>query len=268
MSEPEPVTLYIDADDAQVRVDGRALRIARSGNAAQWVPLSRIARASVTGSGDGLLRACLAIAANGGSIHFRQRDGSRMAVLQPAIPSETDAAQELADLVSHHDGLVPFQWWRDAQRRHAWSLIFRRGYAGDFEANKQRLLRYLRVYAPHVPTATECEVLTDQLHAWVQHELLRQGLQPVVRALSERGADLPTVLRDCLMLSLVWRYVTWRRQQPRGIERVELIRLFERHAAASLPSQFNRHIRALASEYRAAQPIATYRDQEATDALD
>lgn len=265
MDDRLPKPLYLDAAAASVRLDGRALRLSRPERADQLVPLSRVSRAVVRGVPGDMLGALLEIVRRGGSVHFQSASGDITAVLQAARPAQTDATRELTALIQHHPGIGPFRWWRDAQRRHAWSLVFRRGYPGDPEGNRRRLIRYLLRMCPGVPGDQEYAELAEQLHAWLQAELLRQGLQPVVGALAARGEDMTAVLRDCLSLPLAWQYVRWRREQPQAKDRAELLTFFELQACTRLAEQLSRHVLALAGEYHASWSALRLADAEDRD---
>lgn len=253
--------IYLDVSTAGVRPDGDAIRIQVQGQADQFVPLGRIDRAIVRGNDNAILDACLAIVARGGTVHFQGGDGRMAAVLQHAEPADNQSARELAGIIDQHDGLGPFHWWRDAQRRHAWSQVFRRTIQGDYQSGYKRLTSYLGLMAPGVPIHQECEQLEGLLQAWIQAELNRQGYHVIVRSLAGRGGDLIDVLRQCLSLPNCWAYVRWRRTQPNAISRCEIIRFFELRSVSALPEQLNRHMRALAGEYNSSSNrILTHRE--------
>lgn len=262
MADRMPKPLYVDVSRTAIRLDGPALRLSQAGRADRLVPVSRVSRAVVQGAEQGMLEALLELVHRGGAVHFQDGQGRVTAVLQPSRPSEADSARELAGIIEHHPGLGPFHWWRDAQRRHAWSLVFRRGCPGDPRGNRARLMRYLLSMCPGIPAEHEYGELHEQLHAWLQAELIRQGLQPVVGALAAQGADLTRELRDCLSLPLLWRYVRWRREQSETRERAELLRFFELQAATRLAGQLQRHIVALAAEYHASWTALRRADRE------
>ncbi|MFB4203571.1 hypothetical protein KBTX_03421 [wastewater metagenome] len=252
MRRDDAKTVYVDADSTEVRLDSGALRMDTPDSAPAYIPLSRVGRVVVRGSDRGLLEACLAIVARGGVVHFEGRDGGMRAIMQHANPAENRSARELAGIIEQHGGLGPFHWWQDAQRRHAWSVVFRRTLRGDFERGYDRLMTYLGVMVPGVPVEQERHRLDGKLHAWIQAELARQGLQPVVRALAEHGGDLLRTLHQCLSLTSCWAYVRWRREQPRHVTDRELTRFFELRTVAALPRQLDRHLRALAHEYHSS----------------
>lgn len=249
MARSEGKTLYLDAAVAAMRLDGDALRIERPEAAVELVPLRRVGRAVVRGAREDLLRACLELVRRGGTVHFQTANGDPIAVLQNAHPEESDVARELAELIEAYDGLGPFEWWQEAQRRHAWSLVFRRGYPGDFESNRRRLRKYLATKVSDATAHEELARLDAHLRAWLQHEILRQGMQCVAHALGGKGADLMEVLWQCLSLTTTWAYVRWRREQQEAPGDRELVRFFELRAAVALPEQLGRHMRALAGEY-------------------
>lgn len=252
MEARDAKAIYLDVSSAGMRLDGEAIRIQVPGQAEQFVPLRRVARAVIRGSDHAILDACLAIVARGGTVHFERGDGRMAAVLQHPDPADNRSAQELAGIIDQHDGLGPFYWWRDVQRRHAWSQVFRRTLKGDYQSGYKRLTLYLGFMAPGVPIHQECEQLEGMLQAWLQAELNRQGYHPIVRSLAGHGGDLIAVLRECLSLPNCWAYIRWRREQPEVISRQELIRFFELRTVSALPEQLNRHMRALAGEYNSS----------------
>ncbi len=245
----EAKTLYVNAERADIQVDGEGLRVLQPEQAVYRIPLHRVGRAVIRGGDSGLLAACLAIVARGGCVHFEGSDGTMNAVLQHPQPSSTRATRELAGAIQAHGGLGPFHWWCDAQQRHAWSLVFRRGPTGDFEQAHQRLQRYLANRAIGLPIDWEMAQLNGQLHAWLQAELDRQGFRPVLQAVASQGGDLTRILQECLALPLHWAYVRWRHQQPSQLEDRALIGFFELQSVAPLPNQLHRHLAALAHEY-------------------
>lgn len=245
-------TLYLDARTAAVRPDGPALRISRPQQADQHIPLGRIDRAVVSGVGEPLFAACLAIVAQDGVVHLQDDAGRIVALLQPARSQAPAWARELALLIEQDSGLGHYHWWQDAQQRHAWSLVFRRGFRGGFDANRTRLLRYATRDAQGHAVRREAQFLDHQLKAWLQSALQRAGLQPVLAALMDKGGDLTDTLHRCLSVTLLWRYVRWRRQRAASPAAADLIELFELQAAAQLRDQFERHIAALGTEFRLA----------------
>lgn len=249
MPSGDAKTLYLDAASAAVSVDDNVLRVERPGSAPELLPLRRVGRAVVKGVDDGLLHACLEIVRRGGTVHFQTGRGDVAACLSSTRPEETNSAIELAQIIDAHDGLGPFEWWQEVQHRHAWSLVFRRGFPGDFKANRKRLLNYLSRSISGSVAKSESDWLDQQLYAWIQSELLRQGLQEVVRTLGGKGGDLTKVLWQCLSVTTTWAYVRWRRQQSGPPTDRELTRFFELRAAVALPEQFRRHLQALAGEY-------------------
>ena len=87
------------------------------------------------------------------------------------------------------------------------------------------------------------------LRTWLQAELHRRGWEPVCHALSARGGRLERVLEECLYLPLLWRYASWRRQQPRDLTERERLVFLELQTATRVSEQLHRHLRALAGEY-------------------
>lgn len=251
MSTPARRTLYVNARrGARLELEADSIRVSQPRRADVRIPLRRVQRAVITGYEEGLLAVCLEIVRCGGTVHFQSGGGVMEAVLHQARPESNTAMRELAVGISHSSGAGCFNWWRQAQLLHAWSLAFRRRFRGDFAANRKRLLRYLRHFRPDVPTERESVFLRELLHAWLQAEVDRRCLQAVVEALSSKGCGLVEVLERCLEVRLLWRYVRWRRLQPCEIEHAALIRFFELLCAVTLPEQLQRHIDALAWEYR------------------
>lgn len=244
--------LYLDAEAVRVRLDHDALRIGRPRQADQLIPLRRVGRAVVENPGGELLKACLALVRQGGTVHFQGSDGITCAVLQQPLHDGPAWVHDLAELIEHESGCARFHWWQDVQHRHAWSLVFRRSFRGDFQANKARLMRYVEFFRPGVPAWREARWLEQQLTAWLQAEINANGVQPVVRVLAGRGCDLLAALQRCLSVPFLWRYVCWRRlQDGNGIARQNLAQFFELQAAAPLRDQLERHMRALVYEYHA-----------------
>lgn len=257
----EQKALYIDARSTTMSVDGDALRVQTDKRAEKYVPLQRIGRAVVTGADEKLLQACLEIVRRGGTVHFETPGGRIDAVLHSAQPADTDSVRELASIIDRHEALGPYHWWRDAQRRHAWSLVFRRGTPGDFIANRSRLLKHLRTMTPTAPVQSECNMLDERLYAWLQSQLHVKGLYPLVNALAAKGENLARELWQCLSLPLTWRYVRWRRLQPIAQSNEEITRFLELSAAGHLSHQLERHIRALASEYHTSWNLHEAKDE-------
>ncbi|WP_435101146.1 hypothetical protein [Arhodomonas sp. AD133] len=249
MRRQQAKTLYVDVRSSDMALDGNALRITTDQRAPVSVPVTRVGRAVIHGIPGGLLEACLEIVGHGGTVHFETGSGKLAAVLRNVDPAGSDSATDLAQVIEAHGGLGPFHWWRDAQLRHAWSLVFRRGLRGDFVSARHKFALYLNYFAPEVAVHHELGRLDSKLHAWLQAEINDQGLHPIVRALAARGGDIVTVLRECLGLTSSWAYVRWRRQQLQPLTDGEQTRFFELHAANALPEQLQRHLRALASEY-------------------
>lgn len=250
MSTPGSRTLYVNARrEVRLELEADSIRVSQPKRADTRIPLRRVRRAVITASDEGLLAVCLEIVRRGGTVHFQSGSGAMEAVLHQARPAANAMVRELADAITHSSGAGPFRWWREAQLLHAWSLAFRRRFRGDFTANRKRLLRYVRYFRPEVPAERESAFLREQLHAWLQAEIDRRGLQPVVETLSSKGCGLVEVLERCLEVRLLWRYVRWRRLQPRDLEHPALIRFFELTAAVTLPEQLQRHLDALSWEY-------------------
>ena len=250
MSRLEPRTLYLNAERVGVRYEGAALCLHRPGKAAESIPLARISRAVVRGSaGEDLLQACLALGHAGAVVHFQDGNGQPTACLQPAQEPQSRPVQELTSLIEAHAGLGPYHWWRDAQRRHAWSLVFRRGPRGDFQGGCQRLEGYLRRLSPMHWIPHEIVALEGGLRSWLQAELHRSGWRPACRILAAQGEDLEGELRRFLYLPLLWRFVRWRRQQPLELTERRRTEFLELQLARPLPAQLHRHLRALTEEY-------------------
>ncbi|ABM61406.1 hypothetical protein [Halorhodospira halophila] len=250
MPRLEPRTLYLNAERIQVRYEGSALRLCRPGKAAEYVPLARVSRAVVRGSaGEGLLQACLALVEAGAVVHFQDGHGQPTACLQPAQEPQNRPVQELTSLIETQTGLVPYHWWRDAQRRHAWSLVFRRGPRGDFQSACRRLEDYLRKLSPLRWIPHEIAALGGGLQSWLQAELHRSGWRPACRALAAQGEDLEGELRRCLYIPLLLRFVRWRRHQPPELTERRRVEFLELQLARPVPSQLHRHLQALTEEY-------------------
>lgn len=248
-------TLYLDADAIEARLDGAGLLVQPPGRAAQRIPLRRIQRAVIRNVAEPLLEACLALAAAGCSVHFESGQGRIEAVLLPARPAAGKEAQDLAAVIAQSSGVGPFNEWRAVQLRHAISLAFQQNFRGDIAAARRRLLNYLLHYRPAVAAEAEFQVVAEQLRAWLQAELYRRGFHPVIQELSLKGCDLIAVLEQCLGMTLLWAYVRWRRQQAGEVERRRLVELLELQAAAPLLDQLQRHLAALALEYRASMRL-------------
>lgn len=250
-------TLYLDTDTAHLRLDGHALRVQTASRADRLIPLRRVERAVIHDGDNDLLQACLAMLERGATVHFRDRTGNLLGILQQPWHDGTHWARALAREIEHSSGLARFRDWHETQQRHAWSLFARRNYVGDFEANRKRLIRYLLFFRPALRADHELDWLEQQLWAWLQARMHRDGLQPVARALDEKGARLADALMPCLLLPLLWKYVCWRRTEPGPIVR-KAIDFFELKARTQLRDQLQRHLNALAEAYatrgRAAAP--------------
>lgn len=250
MSTPASRTLYVNARrEVRLELEADSIRISRPQRADTRIPLRQVRRAVISAGDEGLLAVCLEIVRRGGTVHFQTAGGVMEAVLHQARPAASAEVRELTDVINHSSGAGPFRWWREAQLLHAWSLAFRRRFRGDFTANRKRLLRYVHHFRPDVAAERESAFLRELLHAWLQAEIDRRGLQPVVEALSSKGCGLAETLERCLEVRLLWRYVRWRRQQPRDLGQPALIRFFELTAVVTLPEQLQRHLDALAWEY-------------------
>lgn len=247
-------TLYINTDNVELQPDGEALRVQWPSHTRSLVPLRRIDRAVVQHRAADLLQACLAIVRNGGTVHFQDNTGNLCGTLQHPWQEGSQWARELAQLIEHTANRMPYRRWRDNQQRHAWSLVFRRNYCGDFESNRSRLVRYLLFFQPGIDTAAELDGLEQQLWAWLQARLDRDGLQPIVRALNDQGDSLAQTLAPCLLIPLIWAYAKWRRCNANAVIQ-NRVQFFELQARTRLHNQFQRHIGALGTEYRAQRQI-------------
>lgn len=259
-------SLYLDAGVAGVRLDGASLRVEAERRATRRIPLSRVTRAVIRNAGDGVLEAALAIVGAGGTVHFQDGAGRMIAVMQPSDPAATAWTRELADVIRHHGNTAPYQWWRDVQQRHAWSMVCRRGFHGDFNANCRRIARLTRHYRPDIDLEPEHRCLREHLRAWLQADLHHRGLLPVVQALTARGCDLHGTLERCLTATLLWLYVPWRKSAPHKVNERQIIQFVELQIAGRLSAQLDRHIAALAHEYyvsvRAAAQSSAHWDEE------
>ncbi|BAU58768.1 hypothetical protein HH1059_20610 [Halorhodospira halochloris] len=250
MSHAEPRTIYINADRVNVRHEDSALRVNRPGKAATYIPIVRIGRAVIRGcGGEELLGACLALARAGVVIHFQDGNGQQSAWLQPSGEPKNQPAQELAALIGEHTALGPYHWWRDAQRRHCWSMVFRHSPKGDFHSGCKRLEKYLRKLSPLHWIDHEIEALSRDLRSWLQAEIHRRGWNSVCRVLAAQGEDLESELYRCLYIPLLWRFVRWRRQQSLEISEYKRLEFVELQLANPIPRQLYRHLHALTEEY-------------------
>lgn len=240
--------LYVVGEQASLRLDGNSLRVLRPGKSESRVPLRRVSRAVIRTHENDQLQACLAIVREGGIVHFVDGNGHICGMLQQPGADGSHWARELADNIDQYGNSRPYQQWRKNQQKHAWSLVFRRGYCGDFDANRKRLLRYLLFHRPELKLQTELQWLEEQLLAWLHARIASEGLYPVVRAVNSQGEQLVNALRPCLFIPLLWRYVRWRRQRATAMV-AERTDFFELQAAAPLCRQLDRHIRALEAEY-------------------
>ncbi|HEX7380898.1 MAG TPA: hypothetical protein VF265_01960 [Nevskiaceae bacterium] len=248
-------TLYLDTTRVDVRMEGGAIRLQRSGRARMLIPPRRISRAMVVDHDDGLVQACLAVVAGGGTVHFQHADGTLRAVLQAPWNDGDAETRRFAGFITHSLGLGVFHRWRDNQRQHAWSLVFRHGYCGDFNANRHRLIRYLLFFRPEIDATTQVGWLEQQLWAWLQAQMDRDHLRPVILALHDKGEDLGAALRPCLLIPLIWAWVRWQREASGFI--TDRLHFFELQAATRMHAQYFRHVNALRWEYeRASMPRA------------
>lgn len=243
-------TLYLVDDNASLRLDGASLRVLRPAKADGRIPLARVGRAVIQAHENDLLQACLAIVRQGGTVHFLDSGGRICGMLQHPTADGSRWARDLADCIDHCANSRPYHDWRQTQQRHAWSLVFRRGFCGDFESNRERLLRYLFFFRPQLEQQRELQWLEEQLLAWLHAQIASENLYPVVRAVHAQGEQLVAALQPCLFIPLLWAYVRWRRGEPHTLV-AERTHFFELQAAAPLRRQFQRHIQALATEYRA-----------------
>jgi len=252
----EPRTLWVDTDHYALYREGPSLVVQAPGRAPKRIPLARVARAVIEGTGHSadMLDACLSLAAAGAVVHFPHSATGPSLRLQPEHAPTNMHADELAAAIADRSGLGPFEWWADCQRRHACSLVFRHGPPGDFAAARARLYRYIERIGPAGHAPDETDWLNNRLREWLGAELHRCGWQPVVHALAARGARIEPVLRDCLFLHLLWRFASWRRQQPADLPRRELVRFFEWQSLRRMPDQLQRHLQALAWAYHTSGP--------------
>lgn len=241
-------TLYVDTRQAGLLPEGEALRVTRPGKADSLVPLRRVDRAIIRHEGADLLQACLAIINNGGSVHFEDASGNICAQLKQPWADGTRWARDMAGAIERTSGRSPYRSWLDVQHRHAWSLVFRRNYQGNFHDNRRKLLKYLLYFRPEIKASSELEWLEQQLWAWLQARLQHDGLQPIVQALQAKGLDLIHDLAPCLLINLLWSYVCWRRHQAMAMVG-ERTNFFELQAHTRLYNQLQRHIHALEFSY-------------------
>jgi hypothetical protein len=241
-------TVYLNTDNASLRPQGEALRVLRPGKSESLIPLQRIDRAVVEHSASDLLQAFLAIVQRGGTVHFQDAAGNLCGILQYPWSDGTHWAREIAHAIEHTTSRASYRRWLDTQRRHAWSLVFRRNFSGDFEANRKRLIRYLLFFRPEIDISGELEWLEKQLWAWLQARLDQDGLRPIVRAFKARREHLAQDLAPCLFMPLLWAFVRWRRHQSSAIVS-ERTHFFELQARIHLHNQFQRHIQALEVEF-------------------
>jgi len=240
--------LYIMGKQASLRLDGASLRVLQPDKSERRVPLRRVNRAIIQAHEQDQLQACLAIVRQGGTVHFLDAEGHVCAMLHQPTADGSSWARELASSIEYHGNSRPYRVWRQTQQRHAWSLVFRRGFCGDFEANRKRLIRYLLLHRPELELQRELQWLDEQLLAWLHAQIALEGLYPIVRAVHAQGEQLLDVLQPCLQIPLLWRYVRWRRSQATAVvsERTEF---FELQAAVPLRKQLLRHMRALDAQY-------------------
>lgn len=255
-------TVYLNTQNATLRPDGEALRVLRPSKSDSLIPLRRIERAIVEHTQPDLLAGCLAIVGNGGTVHFTDAAGNLCGILQQPWADGTRWARSMARIIEHTHGNTPYRSWLKDQRRHAWSLVFRCGYRGDFEANRKRLVRYLLFFRPQMDATGELEWLEQQLWAWLQARLNRDGLQPIVRALEAKGEHLAGDLAPCLFIPLLWMFVRWRRHQATAVVS-QRTQFFELQGRTRLSNQLQRHIHAMDTAYRGKREV----DDTPLDAL-
>lgn len=241
-------TIYFDSRVAQIRPDGAALRVSRPQKSDFLIPLRRVDRAVVTHDEADLLQACLAIVQNGGTVHFQDSNGNLQGMLKQSRAEGSPWARELASAIEHSSSQLTYRHWLDTQRRHGWSLVFRNNYRGDFEANRQSLLKYLLHFQPGLNVTDELEWLEQQLWGWLQAQLEHDGLQPVLRVLAARAVQLDRDLVACLLIPLLWQYVCWRRHRQSSLVH-ERVQFFELQARTRLHNQLQRHLQALEAAY-------------------
>ncbi|MDN5938420.1 MAG: CRISPR-associated endonuclease Cas1 [Salinisphaera sp.] len=243
--------LYVMGGEASLRLDGKSLRVLHADKSDGRIPLRRVSGAIVQPREQDQLQACLAIVQQGGTVHFLDGAGRICAMLHQPAADGSRWARELAQCIEAHASALPWRVWQSNQQRHAWSLVFRRGFRGDFAANRTRLLRYLAFYRPELETARELQWLEEQLLAWLHAQIAVEGLYPVVRAAHTQGKQLVEALLPCLLIPLLWAYVRWRRSEPRAMV-AQRTDFFELQAAAPMHRQLQRHLHALAGEYQVA----------------
>lgn len=248
LQSSEPRTLYVLDPGACVRLDGEALRVSRSDAADVLVPLRRVGRAVIQSGENDLLQACMAILSRGGIVHFHDGAGRLCGVLQNPAKEGSNWAMDLACRIDDNSGVAPYRRWLDTQQRHAWSLVFRRGFTASFEYNRQRLVKYLIHYRPEIDLEAESAWLEDQLLSWTQSSFHTEGLYPIVHASFRKGKYIIRDLQPCLMIPLLWKYVRWRKHARSALVS-DRTGFFEMMAAASLRDQFERHMHALDSHY-------------------
>jgi len=246
-------TLWVNTDRYTLSREGRSLVVQAPERSATRIPLARVGRAVIRGQGhsDGVLDACRALATAGAVVHFAQSGNDPALRLQTERAPANGPAAELAAMIHDRRGLAAFHWWADCQRRHAWSLVFRSGFRGDFAAARTRLRQYLARTGPDNYFPDELDTLEADLQQWLSAEIHRTGWEPVADALGARGVRLENVLHECLCLPLLWRFACWRRQQATAVPERERLRFFELDSVGRLAEQLHRHLRALACEYHA-----------------
>lgn len=242
-------TLYLDARQVQARVDGRAMRLSQRERSDVLVPLERVERMVVEAADDGLVAACLGVIERGGVVHFMNATGEPLAIMQASRPNPSAGPRRLATHIRARQSAFPLDWWRNAQWRHAWSLVFRRSPVGSLLSACGRFKDYLALSNAGPIGAEEWSRLEGKIIAWLQAEFDRTGLYPVLGAAAEYRVDISAILRDCLTLPTAWAYIKWRREQRGLITDLDITRFFELHALAHIPLQYKRHMTALAGEF-------------------
>lgn len=247
--------LYLDgAAGYTIALDQSALRVDRNGEASRLIPVRRVDRVILRQPRSATLKAILELVRHGASVHLQDGDGRITAAVVSADTTTSPWAQEWALLLHRHVDAEAYADWLDLQLRHGASLIFRRNPSGPIT----RVEVLLRAYAQRHQRPAAFRVLVDEidslLHAWLDAELRRQTLWPVVEALHTKGLDWPADLRRCLWLGLMWRLAPWLRESnTRGTStRIEFFeqtgperaRVLLRHIAA-----LEHHLKTAAAVY-------------------
>lgn len=248
MVERKKRTLYLMDTRARMRLDDGAIRISREDEADVLVPVQRVNRLVIEVADQDFLAACMKIISTGGVVSLQTRSGKNSVVMRQAGEKGTPWASDLAQRIGRTTENWRYEEWLRNQRLHAWSMVFKHRYVGDFNSCVARLKKYARFYCPKLDVEESLQWLNQALASWLEGQIEVEGLQPVERVVWLRGNSLIEALLPCLLVPLLWAYVRWARISKLS-SFISTTAFFELKLRALVQPQFQRHIEALDYTY-------------------